>query len=55
MLEKYNELMNKLMIMYEEKKLKPKIGKIFKLEEAGEALNFLLSRSNTGKIILSCN
>ena len=45
---------NKLMKMYEEKKLNPKIGKIFKLEEAGEALNFLLSRSNTGKIILSC-
>ena len=25
------------------------------LEEASEALNFLLSRSNTGKIVLSCN
>ena len=49
------ESFDKLMTMYEEKKLKPKIGKIFKLEEAGEALNFLLSRSNTGKIILSCN
>ena len=49
------ESFNKLMTMYEEKKLKPKIGKIFKLEEASEALNFLLSRSNTGKIILSCN
>jgi NADPH2:quinone reductase len=45
----------KLMKMYEEKKLNPKIGKIFKLEEASEALNFLLSRLNTGKIILSCN
>ena len=41
--------------MYEEKKLNPKIGKIFKLEEATEDLNFLLSRSNTGKIVLSCN
>jgi len=46
---------NKLMQMYEEKRLKPKIGKIFKLEDATEALNYLLSRSNTGKIILSSN
>ncbi len=46
---------NKLMQMYKDKQLKPKIGKIFKLEDATEALNYLLSRSNTGKIILSCN
>jgi NADPH:quinone reductase len=44
----------KLMQMYEKNKLNPKIGKVFKLEEASEALNYLLSRSNTGKIILSC-
>ena len=49
------ESFDKLMKMYEEKKLKPKIGKIFKLEEASKALEFLLSRANTGKIILNCN
>ena len=43
------------MNLYEEDKLKPKIGKIFKLEEASAALNYLLSRANTGKIILSCD
>lgn len=45
----------KLMKLYELKKLNPKIGKIFKLDEAGDALNYLLSRANTGKIILSCD
>jgi len=45
----------KLMNLYEENKLKPKIGKIFKLEEASAALDYLLSRANTGKIILSCD
>ena len=45
----------KLMKLYEKNKLKPKIGKIFKLEEASKALEYLLSRKNTGKIILSCD
>ncbi len=40
--------------LYIKKKLNPRIGKIFKLEDATEALNYLLSRANTGKIILSC-
>ena len=44
-----------LMKLYEKNKLKPKIGKIFKLEEASNALEYLLSRKNTGKIILSCD
>ncbi len=48
--ESFDGLMN----LYEEKKLHPKIGKIFKLEDAKEALNYLLSKANTGKIILSC-
>ena len=43
-----------LMKMYKQKKLKPQIGKIFKIEEATDALNYLLSRANTGKIVLSC-
>jgi len=43
------------MKLYEKNKLKPKIGKIFKLEEASKALEYLLSRKNTGKIILSCD
>jgi NADPH2:quinone reductase len=45
----------KLMKLYELNNLKPKIGKIFKLDEASDALNYLLSRANTGKIILSCD
>jgi NADPH2:quinone reductase len=45
----------KLMKLYEKDKLKPKIGKVFKLEEASKALEYLLSRKNAGKIILSCD
>ena len=45
----------KLMKLYELNNLNPKIGKIFKLDEASDALNYLLSRANTGKIILSCD
>ena len=43
-----------LLALYKQKKLKPKIGKIFKMEDATNALNYLLSRANTGKIVLSC-
>ena len=43
-----------LIEMYKQKELKPQIGKIFKIEEATDALNYLLSRANTGKIVLSC-
>ena len=43
-----------LMQLYSAKKLQPRIGKKFKLEEASDALNYLLSRANTGKILLTC-
>ena len=43
-----------LLELYKQKKLNPQIGKIFKMEDAADALNYLLSRGNTGKIILSC-
>ena len=44
-----------LMRLYSQKKLNPLIGKIFKLKDASHALNFLLSKKNTGKIVLSCD
>ena len=44
-----------LIQLYLQKKLKPLVGKVFKLEEAAFALDYLLSRKNTGKIILNCN
>ena len=43
-----------LMKLYIKKQLQPIIGKIFKIEEASDALTYLLSRANTGKIILAC-
>jgi NADPH2:quinone reductase len=44
-----------LIKLYMKKKLNPLVGNVFKIEQARDALDFLLSRKNTGKIILSCN
>ena len=43
-----------LMKLFIQKKLQPRIGNKFKLEKASDALNYLLSRANTGKILLTC-
>ena len=43
-----------LLKLFIQKKLHPRIGNKFKLEEASDALNYLLSRANTGKILLTC-
>ena len=43
-----------LMKLFIQKKLQPRIGNKFKLEKAPDALNYLLSRANTGKILLTC-
>ena len=45
----------KLEELYKKKLLKPKNHKIFKLENASEALNYLLERKNIGKIVLKVN
>jgi NADPH:quinone reductase len=33
-------------------KVKPIVGRAFKLEDAGEAFKFVLSRQNTGKVVI---
>ena len=40
--------------LFEEKKLRPFINKIFDLNEASQALKELANRKNFGKIILKC-
>ena len=45
----------KLEELYKKKLLQPKNHKIFKLENASEALQYLLKRKNIGKIVLKVN
>jgi len=45
----------KLEKLYKKKLLQPKNHKIFKLENASEALQYLLERKNIGKIVLKVN
>jgi NADPH:quinone reductase len=33
-------------------KVKPIVGRAFKLEDSGEAFTFMLSRQNTGKVVI---
>ena len=44
---------NYLFQLYIDKKIKPLVGKTFKLEQAQSAIEHLLSKNNVGKIILS--
>ena len=44
---------NYLFQLYIDKKIKPLVGKTFKLEQAQSAIEYLLSKNNVGKIILS--
>lgn len=43
---------NFLMPLVASSRIKPVVGERFKLEEAAEAFRFVLSRRNTGKVIL---
>ena len=45
----------KLEELYKKKLIKPMNHKIFKLENASEALKYLLERKNIGKIVLRVN
>ena len=45
----------KLEELYKKKLLQPKNHKVFKLEDASEALQYLLKRKNIGKIVLKVN
>ena len=43
-----------LATLYSSNKIRPEIHKLFNLSEASEALNYLSTRQNIGKIVLKC-
>ncbi len=50
---RHQENLAELMAWFKEGKLKPHVQKVFKLEEAAEALKFMAARKVTGKIVLA--
>ena len=53
--EKVAESYRIMLPWIEEKRLQPHISKRFQLEQAGEALRFILERRSTGKVIITIN
>jgi len=50
----FNDSVRSVIKLWTNKRVKPHVGKIFKLGQVNEAVAHVLSRQSTGKVLLDC-